>query len=158
MVFTRRYLDVEGRVEPRPPIGPPSTPPSDCPFCQLMIGEVAHAKVLETEHWYAVLDIHPLSDKHTLLFPKIHQETLQSMGDDVLMELGVVLRLLGGALGSEFNILWNQGRMAHQFVDHVHVHVVPKPSSKEGIQLLWLAEPRTKEELALACARLQTRL
>ncbi|KAG9020734.1 hypothetical protein FS837_007923 [Tulasnella sp. UAMH 9824] len=41
-----------------------------------------------------------------------------------------------------YNILQNNGRNAHQVVDHVHVHVFPKPSAseKEGLVVGWPAE------------------
>lgn len=120
-----------------------------------MTGEVSHCKVLESVHWYSVMDIHPLAEKHTLLFPKCHYERWSEVPGPVLEELGILVQRVGAAVASEWNALMSQGRLAHQYVDHVHCHVIPKPSSKEGLQVLWLAETRTKEELALACSRIQ---
>jgi diadenosine tetraphosphate (Ap4A) HIT family hydrolase len=33
----------------------------------------------------------------------------------------------------EFNVLQNNGRLAHQAVDHVHFHIIPKPSEAGGV-------------------------
>ena len=33
----------------------------------------------------------------------------------------------------DYNILQNNGRIAHQEVDHVHFHLIPKPNKQEGL-------------------------
>ena len=40
-----------------------------------------------------------------------------------------VARATGAA---DWNLLQNNGRRAHQFVDHVHFHVIPQPAAAEG--------------------------
>lgn len=37
--------------------------------------------------------------------------------------------------------------MAHQLVDHVHLHVIPKPSEKEGLGVEWPASETDMERL-----------
>ncbi|KAF9401278.1 Adenosine 5'-monophosphoramidase [Mortierella sp. AD011] len=37
----------------------------------------------------------------------------------------------------EYNVLQNNGRLAHQAVDHVHFHVIPKPNENEGLVMEW---------------------
>ncbi len=44
----------------------------------------------------------------------------------------------------DYNILQNNGRIAHQEVDHVHFHLIPKPNQKEGLGIEW---PTQKGEM-----------
>lgn len=52
------------------------------------------------------------------------------------------------ATGAEqYNILQNNGRLAHQEVDHVHFHMIPKPNEKEGLGIEWPAKEKNMEAL-----------
>lgn len=45
------------------------------------------------------------------------------------------------ASGAEnYNILQNNGRLAHQEVDHVHFHMIPKPDAEHGLGIGWPAK------------------
>lgn len=46
-----------------------------------------------------------------------------------------------------YNILQNNGRIAHQVVDHVHFHVIPKPNETEGLGIGWPTQQADKSEL-----------
>jgi diadenosine tetraphosphate (Ap4A) HIT family hydrolase len=49
------------------------------------------------------------------------------------------------ATGAEnYNILQNNGRIAHQEVDHVHFHMIPKPNVTEGMGISW---PQQKTDM-----------
>ncbi|KAF7789312.1 hypothetical protein EIP86_000256 [Pleurotus ostreatoroseus] len=52
--------------------------------------------------------------------------------------------------------------MAFQHVDHVHFHVVPKPSAAEGLVLTvddnWKQRQATKEELAATLDKMKARI
>jgi diadenosine tetraphosphate (Ap4A) HIT family hydrolase len=37
--------------------------------------------------------------------------------------------------------------LAHQEVDHVHFHMIPKPNEKEGLGIGWPAQKMDMEEL-----------
>ena len=56
-----------------------------------------------------------------LVIPKHHGEKLTDIPDDSLAELLPVAKKIASAVGAkDFNILQNNGRIAHQEVDHVH--------------------------------------
>ena len=60
-----------------------------------------------------------------LVIPKTHGEKLHNVPDDELSELLPVAKKLALATGAaDYNILQNNGLLAHQEVGHVHVHMV----------------------------------
>lgn len=63
------------------------------------------------------------------MIPKTHGAKLHDIPDEELKELLPAAKKLAIAAGvTDYNILQNNGRIAHQFVDHVHVHMVSCPS------------------------------
>ena len=94
-------------------------------------------KVYETELTYAFLDINPLSLGHVLIVPKFHAQYLHEIPDNSLSDLLPVVKKLAISLGgAPYNILQNNGRLAHQAVDHVHFHLIPK-TEDTGLVMDW---------------------
>jgi len=61
-----------------------------------------------------------------------------------------VAKKLASAVGCEdYNILQNNGAIAHQVVKHVHFHMIPKPSESdnEGLVIGWPTKPGDMGEL-----------
>ena len=84
-----------------------------------------------------------------LIIPKFHGAKLHDIPDDQLAEvLSVTKRIATAQNLEDYNILQNNGRMAHQEVDHVHFHLIPKPNQVEGLGIQWPAHPMEKEELS----------
>ncbi len=115
---------------------------ADTIFSKILRGDIPCHKVYEDDLVFAFLDIGPLSDGHTLVIPKEEAATLDQLSDDSAAAIGRVLprlcRAIREATGVEqFNILQNNGPMAHQAVFHVHFHIIPKPSSDEGLGIEW---------------------
>ena len=105
-------------------------------------------KLFESERTLAFLDIQPLARGHALVIPKHHGAKLTDIPDDQLSEVLKVTKQLAHASGAEnYNILQNNGRAAHQVVDHVHFHMIPKPSTEKGLGIMWPAENMEKTEL-----------
>ena len=79
----------------------------------------------------AFMDVGPLAEGHLLLIPPRHYQTIDQMPADeaagMLRHLPTLVRAVREATGCEgVNVLQNNGRVAHQVVDHVHVHVIPR--------------------------------
>ncbi|KAI0033958.1 HIT-like domain-containing protein [Vararia minispora EC-137] len=134
-----------------------------CVFCAIVQGIIPSHKVYETEQMLAFLDINPVSEGHTQVIPKYHAKTLVDLPDEYLAEVGLTLKKVALATGAEqFNVLQNNGKLAFQHVDHVHFHVVPKPSEKEGLVLTidenWPARKADSKELEQTVARMKARL
>jgi len=111
---------------------------SNCIFCKIIAGEIPSHKLYENEHVFAFLDISPLSLGHFLVIPKIHTEKFHELDNQSACEIILTLKKLALALGiQDYNILQNNGKIAHQAVFHVHFHLIPKLSTKKGLGIIW---------------------
>ena len=111
---------------------------ADTVFSKILRGEIPCHKVYEDDLVLAFLDVGPLSRGHTLVIPKEPAVTLDALSDESSAAIGRVLPRLCRATGCEdFNVLQNNGTAAHQAVFHVHFHIIPKPSSDQGLELGW---------------------
>ncbi|KAI1080296.1 HIT domain-containing protein [Whalleya microplaca] len=116
-----------------------------CIFCKIIKGEIPSFKLFESDKTLAFLDIGPLSRGHALVIPKFHGEKLSDIPDEHLSEILPVAKKLVTATGAtNYNILQNNGRIAHQEVDHVHFHMIPKPNEEQGLVVGW---PQQKTDM-----------
>src|SRR6185369_13223445 len=111
-------------------------------FSKILRGEIPCHKLYEDAQVLAFLDIAPLAVGHAVVIPKEPAPTLDQLSDDSAAALGRVLprlcRELQAATGTrDYNVLQNNGRAAHQAVDHVHFHIIPKPNETEGLGVKW---------------------
>lgn len=128
-------------------------------FSKILRGEIPCFKVYEDEHVLAFLDVGPLSDGHTLVIPKEPAETLDQLSDVASAAIGRVLPRLCRAVRAvtgcaAYNVLQNNGAAAHQAVNHVHFHIIPKPDAHAGLGIDWPARPLNREAAADLAARL----
>jgi len=110
-------------------------------FDKILDGEIPCHRVYEDDHVLAFLDIGPLSDGHVLVIPKERKAALHELSDEAGAALGRVLPRLARAVlrvtgASAYNVLQNNGRAAHQEVQHVHFHIIPKIGSR-GLSIGW---------------------
>lgn len=105
---------------------------SGCLFCKIVAGEAPAIVVYEDDLVLAFLDIRPITAGHTLIIPKNHAATLDSLDADLAADVFRVGHLLARALrrsdlGADgANLIINDGRAAFQTVHHTHLHVVPR--------------------------------
>jgi len=121
-----------------------------CLFCKIIKGDIPSYKLVETEKIFSFLDIQPLSKGHSLIIPKYHAEKFHELPDEYISDILPAAKKIALAFGfTDYNILQNNGRIAHQEVPHVHFHVIPKPSAgdSEGLVIGWPVHSAPKEEL-----------
>jgi histidine triad (HIT) family protein len=104
----------------------------DCLFCRIVRGEIPSQKVYEDEDVFAFHDIRPLAAVHFMIIPKAHVATLYEAGMAHHKALGKMLALAGELARKEgatdgFRAIINTGRVGHQEVYHVHMHVIGGP-------------------------------
>jgi len=129
-------------------------------FSKILRGEIPAHKLYEDAQVLAFLDIAPLAPGHTVVIPKEPAPTLDQLSDDAAAALGRVLprlcRALQAATGTrDFNVLQNNGRLAHQAVDHVHFHIIPKPNDAQGLGIKWPSTPVDHDAAKLLAARVR---
>ena len=120
-------------------------------FTRIIRGEIPCHKVYEDAFVFAFLDISPLSRGHTLVVPKEEKAQVDQLSDETAAAIGRVLpricRAVLQATGAPaYNILQNNGSLAHQAVFHVHFHIIPKYSDGAGLGIAWQPASLDREE------------
>ncbi|CAK7272099.1 Adenosine 5'-monophosphoramidase [Sporothrix epigloea] len=132
---------------------------SACIFCKIIKGEIPCFKLIETDKTIAFLDINPLSRGHALVIPKFHGEKLLDIPDEHLTDILPIVKKVAKAVGTDnYNILQNNGRLAHQEVDHVHFHMIPKPNQAEGLGVGWPQQKTDMDQLKVLFEDLKSRI
>lgn len=99
------------------------------------------------------------STSHQLIIPKYHGAKLHDIPEDQLSEVLSVTRRIAIAQNlSDYNILQNNGRIAHQVVDHVHFHLIPKPNEQEGLGIHWPTKEADKGELTKLLEEIKSKM
>jgi len=113
-----------------------------CQFCELK--EIKQRKIAENALAWCFPTNIPIVPGHVLICPLRH---VSSMDDLTPQELQALLDLrskLGKAMtkvfeAEGFNYAWNEGKVAGQFVPHLHLHMLPRKKGDKGI---YKYEPR----------------
>lgn len=103
-----------------------------------------------------MLDVQPISKAHALIIPKYHGAKMHHIPDEFLADILPIAKKLAKAFccienGSDeqaYNIIQNNGRIAHQMVDHVHFHFVPKLDNETGLGVVWPVQDVDPENLS----------
>ena len=113
-------------------------------FSKILRGDIPCHRVYEDDYVLAFLDVNPIAHGHVLVIPKEDAATLDQLSDEAAAAIGRVLPRLSRAVmaatgATAFNVLQNNGPMAHQAVFHVHFHIIPKHDDDTGLGIGWPA-------------------
>lgn len=105
---------------------------SDCVFCRIVRGEIPCKKVYEDDEIFAFHDINPIAPVHFMIVPKAHVASLYDAAPEHQAALGKILVKAGELAKSQgatdgFRTIINTGRVGHQEVYHLHVHILGGP-------------------------------
>ncbi len=111
-------------------------------FTRIIRGEIPCHRLYENELVIAFLDVNPLSPGHALVVPKQEMAELHMLSPASAAALGAAVAHVAGAImkatgAVAYNILQNNGALAHQEVPHVHFHIIPKYQDGRGLALTW---------------------
>jgi histidine triad (HIT) family protein len=103
-----------------------------CIFCKIVRGEIPCNKAYEDERVLAFHDIRPQAPVHLLIIPKSHVATLYDAAAQDEPALGRMMAIAGrlareAGAADGFRTIVNTGRVGHQEVYHVHMHVLGGP-------------------------------
>ena len=104
----------------------------NCIFCKIARGEIAAKKLHEDDDVLAFHDVRPQAPVHFLIIPKQHMASLYEADASHEKALGRLLALAGrlareAGAADGFRTIINTGRVGHQEVYHLHMHVLGGP-------------------------------
>jgi histidine triad (HIT) family protein len=104
----------------------------DCLFCKIVRGEIPSKTLYQDAEILVFHDIRPVRPVHFLMIPKAHVATLYDVNGEHVQALGKMLAMAGELARKEgaadgFRVIINCGRVGHQEVYHVHMHVIGGP-------------------------------
>jgi histidine triad (HIT) family protein len=104
----------------------------NCIFCKIVRGEVPSRKVFEDEDIFAFHDINPQAAVHFMIIPKAHIASLAECDMRQQMLLGKMLGMAtqlakSQGLNDGYRTIINTGRIGHQDVMHLHMHIAGGP-------------------------------
>tara|TARA_B100000886_G_scaffold340207_1_gene308417 strand:+ start:858 stop:1235 length:378 start_codon:yes stop_codon:yes gene_type:complete len=99
----------------------------DCIFCSLPESRIKK----QTENFNVILDLYPISEGHTLIIPKKHIQFLRNLKENAITELfNLIIELQNEMIETykcqDFNIGINEGILAGQTIQHLHIHIIPR--------------------------------
>jgi diadenosine tetraphosphate (Ap4A) HIT family hydrolase len=125
-------------------------------------GEIPAVKIYESARVLAFMDIFPISKGHILVIPKEHAKFMHQLSDESLSEIGPAMKKVANAYLAvedvQYNILQNNGRLAHQEIEHVHFHFIPKPNDDEGLGISWPSKKADSNELQTLADKVKSKL
>lgn len=109
---------------------------ADCIFCKIVAGQASAAKVAESEHALAFMDLFPSTEGHLLVIPKTHYEDVFGADDATLAAVHQLARrvaiAMDRALAPDGLMMFQLNRAAAgQTVFHYHAHLVPRSAGSE---------------------------
>lgn len=123
----------------------------NCIFCKIIAGVIPSATIYENEEFKVILDRFPANEGHVLIMPKEHCANLFEVDEEKagrLFSLAVkVAKVMKETLGFEnMNLVQNNGPVAGQTVNHLHVHLIPRYEDDE-VKVTWPQMDLTDEQI-----------
>ncbi len=94
-------------------------------FTRIINGEIPCYKIAEDEHYFAFLDINPLSKGHTLVVPKEETDYLFDLSDESMAGISVFAKKVALAIGKTMPCKRVGVAVLRLEVPHAHIHLVP---------------------------------
>ena len=94
-------------------------------FSKIAAGEIPSYKCAEDEHFYAFLDINPVTKGHTLVIPRKEVDYIFDMNDDELAMFQIFAKKVATALRAAFPCKKVAQIVLGLEVNHAHIHLLP---------------------------------
>jgi histidine triad (HIT) family protein len=127
-------------------------------FTKIINGEIPCYKVAENEHFFAFLDIAPMTKGHTLVIPKFEADKegdyIFDMDDEMYAGLMMFAKRVAKAIEAAVPCKRVGVAVMGMEVPHVHVHLIPINAEKDMV----ISNPKLKlgasemEEIATSIA------
>ena len=94
-------------------------------FSKIAAGEIPSYKCAEDEHFYAFLDINPVTKGHTLVIPRHEVDYIFDLPDDEIAAFEVFAKKVAVAIKKVFNCRKVAQVVLGLEVPHAHIHLLP---------------------------------
>ncbi|MBI5219873.1 MAG: HIT family protein [Bacteroidia bacterium] len=94
-------------------------------FTKIIKGEIPSYKIAEDDKYFAFLDIYPLTKGHTLVIPKIENDYIFDLNDDLLSGLMLFSKRVAKAIDKSVDCKRVGIAVIGLEVPHTHIHLVP---------------------------------
>ena len=93
-------------------------------FSKIAAGEIPSYKIAEDEHFFAFLDIHPLTKGHTLVIPKKEEDYIFRLDDETYQGLMLFAKKIAFAIEKAVPCKRVGMAVIGLEVPHAHVHLI----------------------------------
>ncbi|MDR0370461.1 MAG: HIT family protein [Prevotellaceae bacterium] len=111
-------------------------------FSKIIAGEIPSYKIAEDEHYYAFLDISPLTKGHTLVVPKMEEDYIFNLDDTSLSGLILFSKRVAKAIEKTVPCTRVGLAVIGLQVPHTHIHLIPIQDEND----MNFANPKLKPE------------
>mgnify|MGYP003439552179 FL=1 len=94
-------------------------------FTRIINGEIPCYKIAEDDRFFAFLDISPIAKGHTLVVPKLQNDYIFDLEDEMLAEMMVFAKKVAKAIRQNVECARIGVAVIGLDVPHTHVHLVP---------------------------------
>ncbi|MDD3077806.1 MAG: HIT family protein [Paludibacter sp.] len=94
-------------------------------FSRIIAGEIPCYKIAENDKFFAFLDINPMTKGHTLVVPKLEENYIFNLEDDMLAEMMIFAKKIAKALDQTMDCVRVGVAVIGLEVPHAHIHLIP---------------------------------
>lgn len=94
-------------------------------FSKIVAGEIPCYKVAENNKFFAFLDINPMTKGHTLVIPKIEEDYIFNLDDEMLAEMIVFAKKIAKSIEASVDCVRVGVAVIGLEVPHAHIHLIP---------------------------------
>lgn len=111
-------------------------------FSKIVSGEIPSYKIAEDDHFYAFLDISPMSKGHTLVIPKVETDYIFDIDDKTLADMIVFAKKISKGIEKAITCKRVGLMVIGLEVPHAHIHLIPITKESD----MNLSNPKLKLE------------
>ena len=111
-------------------------------FSKIVSGEIPSYKIAEDDHFYAFLDISPMSKGHTLIIPKVETDYIFDIDDKTLANMIVFAKKISKGIEKAITCKRVGLMVIGLEVPHAHIHLIPITKESD----MNLSNPKLKLE------------
>ena len=94
-------------------------------FSKIIRGDIPCYKIAENEHFFAFLDISPMTKGHTLVIPKVEEDYIFNLPDDMVGDMMIFAKKVAVAIKKAIPCVRVGVAVLGMEVPHAHIHLVP---------------------------------